>query len=170
LQRPATIKGRFRGLFHFCNLPFVSCYRSVYCAGAVNKQGESSMKRGIKIAVVTLTLACAAMGQRALAADAPVKSPQAQTVQNKSAPAAAPAAKAKAPEAAKGDEETTRVSINAASAEALAQAMNGVGLKKAQAIVSYREEYGPFKTLEDLQQVPGMGASLVERNLDRLTL
>ncbi len=126
------------------------------------------MKRGIKIAVVTLTLACAAMGQRALAADAPVKSPQAQTVQHKSAPAAAPAAKA--PEAAKGDEETTRVSINAASAEALAQAMNGVGLKKAQAIVSYREEYGPFKTLEDLQQVPGMGASLVERNLDRLTL
>lgn len=126
------------------------------------------MKRGIKIAVVTLTLACAAMGQRALAADAPVKSPQAQTVQNKSA--AAPAAKAKAPEAAKGDEETTRVSINAASAEALAQVMNGVGLKKAQAIVSYRDEYGPFKTLEDLQQVPGMGASLVERNLDRLTL
>ncbi len=48
--------------------------------------------------------------------------------------------------------------------------MNGVGLKKAQAIVSYRDEYGPFKTLEDLQQVPGMGASLVERNLDRLTL
>ncbi len=128
------------------------------------------MKRGIKIAVMTLTLACAAIGQRALAADAPVKSPQAQTVQHKSAPAAEPTAKVKAPEAAKGDEETTRVSINAASAEALAQAMNGVGLKKAQAIVSYRDEYGPFKTLEDLQQVPGMGASLVERNLDRLTL
>lgn len=128
------------------------------------------MKRGIKVAVMTLTLACAAIGQHALAADAPVKSPQAQTqtVQGKSA--AAPAAKAKAPEAAKGDEETTRVSINAASAEALAQAMNGVGLKKAQAIVSYRDEYGPFKTLEDLQQVPGMGTSLVERNLDRLTL
>ncbi len=29
--------------------------------------------------------------------------------------------------------------------------MNGVGLKKAQAIVSYREEYGPFKTVEDLE-------------------
>ena len=126
------------------------------------------MKRGIKVAVMTLTLACAAMSQRALAADAPVKSPQAQTAQSHST--AAPAMKAKAPEAAKGDEETTRVSINAASAEELAQAMNGVGLKKAQAIVSYRDEYGPFKTLEDLQQVPGMGASLVERNLDRLTL
>ncbi len=129
------------------------------------------MKRGIKIAVMTLTLTCAALSQQALAADAPVKSPQTQTqtVQGK-ATAAGPEAKAKAPQAVKGDEEPTRVSINTASAEALAQAMNGVGLKKAQAIVSYRDEYGPFKTLEDLQQVPGMGASLVERNLDRLTL
>ena len=53
---------------------------------------------------------------------------------------------------------------------ALAQALNGVGLKKAQAIVSYREEYGPFKTLDDLKQVPGMGSALVERNLAHLTL
>ena len=35
--------------------------------------------------------------------------------------------------------------------------MNGVGLKKAQAIVSYREEYGPFKTVEDLKTGPGDG-------------
>ncbi|MCZ8795510.1 helix-hairpin-helix domain-containing protein, partial [Escherichia albertii] len=68
------------------------------------------------------------------------------------------------------DEEGTRVSINNATAEELARAMNGVGLKKAQAIVSYREEYGPFKTVEDLKQVPGMGNSLVERNLAILTL
>ncbi|VFS90018.1 ComE operon protein 1 [Kluyvera cryocrescens] len=68
------------------------------------------------------------------------------------------------------DDEGTRVSINSASAEALAQAMNGVGIKKAQAIVSYREEYGPFKTLDDLKQVPGMGNSLVERNLAHITL
>lgn len=70
----------------------------------------------------------------------------------------------------KTDNVGARVSINTASAEALAQAMNGVGLKKAQAIVSYREEYGPFKTLDDLKQVPGMGSSLVERNLSHLTL
>ncbi|MFV2545465.1 helix-hairpin-helix domain-containing protein, partial [Escherichia coli] len=52
----------------------------------------------------------------------------------------------------------------------LARAMNGVGLKKAQASVSYREEFGPFKTVEDLKQVPGMGKSLVERNLAVITL
>ncbi len=63
-----------------------------------------------------------------------------------------------------------RVSINQATAEQLAAAMNGVGLKKAQAIVSYREEYGPFKTVDDLKQVPGMGSALVERNSARLKL
>ncbi|WP_404848544.1 helix-hairpin-helix domain-containing protein, partial [Enterobacter ludwigii] len=68
------------------------------------------------------------------------------------------------------DDDGTRVSINSASAEDLARVMNGVGLKKAQAIVSYREEYGPFKTVDDLKQVPGMGGALVERNLSHLTL
>ncbi|MDF7680355.1 helix-hairpin-helix domain-containing protein [Enterobacteriaceae bacterium ESL0689] len=63
-----------------------------------------------------------------------------------------------------------QVSINSASAEELAQALNGVGMKKAQAIVSYREENGPFKTIDDLRQVPGMGNSLVERNLSHLKL
>ena len=60
--------------------------------------------------------------------------------------------------------------INNASAEELAKGLNGVGLKKAQAIVSYREEYGPFKTVDDLKLVPGMGNSLVERNLSHLKL
>ncbi|MCA1921633.1 ComEA family DNA-binding protein, partial [Buttiauxella noackiae] len=43
-------------------------------------------------------------------------------------------------------------------------------LKKAQSIVSYREEYGPFKTLEQLQEVPGIGSALVERNLSHIKL
>ncbi|HEC4322132.1 TPA: helix-hairpin-helix domain-containing protein [Escherichia coli] len=109
------------------------------------------MKHGIKALLITLSLACAGMSHSALAA--------------------APAAQSKAAVPAKAsDEEGTRVSINNASAEELARAMNGVGLKKAQAIVSYREEYGPFKTVEDLKQVPGMGNSLVERNMAVLTL
>ncbi|GAA0510472.1 hypothetical protein GCM10009414_20290 [Tatumella terrea] len=52
----------------------------------------------------------------------------------------------------------------------LAEAMNGVGLKKARSIVEYREQYGPFTSVEQLAEVPGMGTSLVERNLSRLTL
>ena len=122
------------------------------------------MKHGIKALLITLSLACAGMSHSALAA-ASVAKPT--TVDTK---AEAPAAQSKAVPAKASDEEGTRVSINNASAEELARAMNGVGLKKAQAIVSYREEYGPFKTVEDLKQVPGMGNSLVERNLAVLTL
>ncbi|MEE3650759.1 MULTISPECIES: ComEA family DNA-binding protein [unclassified Brenneria] len=62
------------------------------------------------------------------------------------------------------------VSINMGTAEDLAAVMNGVGLKKAEAIVNYREQNGPFTQLEQLQEVPGIGAALVERNLSRLKL
>lgn len=125
------------------------------------------MKRGINALIFTLGLACAGMTQSTLAATASAK-PATQT-KAEARPDAQHLTQAK--ETAKaGDEESTRVSINAASAEDLARVLNGVGLKKAQAIVSYREEYGPFKTVEDLKQVPGMGNALVERNLERLTL
>ena len=52
-----------------------------------------------------------------------------------------------------------RVDINSASAEELAEAMNGVGIKKAQAIVKHRQEFGPFKSIEQLLDVPGIGSS-----------
>ena len=124
------------------------------------------MKHGIKALMITLTLACAGMSQSALATAPAGKS---AAVETKAEAPAAGQHKATAPAQAKEDE-GTRVNINTASAEDLARVMNGVGLKKAQAIVSYREEYGPFKTVDDLKQVPGMGSSLVERNLSVLTI
>ena len=63
-----------------------------------------------------------------------------------------------------------QVSINEATAEQLSAAMNGVGLKKAQAIVNYREQYGPFSAIQQLSEVPGIGNALIERNASRLKL
>ncbi|NKE94192.1 ComEA family DNA-binding protein [Pantoea agglomerans] len=63
-----------------------------------------------------------------------------------------------------------QVSINEATAEQLSAVMNGVGLKKAQAIVSYREQYGPFSAIQQLSEVPGIGNALIERNAARLKL
>ena len=126
------------------------------------------MKCGIKSLLIALAIATTGMTTSALAATPAAK---AQTVQSKTDPAAQASAQTKAAEPGKSTEDDgTRVSINTASAEDLARAMNGVGLKKAQAIVSYREEYGPFKTVDDLKQVPGMGSALVERNLSHLKL
>lgn len=69
-----------------------------------------------------------------------------------------------------GEKRGEQVSINNASAQELASALNGVGLKKAESIVSYREKYGPFSQLDQLKEVPGMGNALVERNLSRIKL
>lgn len=122
------------------------------------------MKYGIKALMAAGVLVFAVGAQGALAAPASGKA-----AVTKEHVQASSSAKAKA-EPSEADNGATKVSINHASAEQLAQALNGVGLKKAQAIVSYREEYGPFKTLDDLKQVPGMGSALVERNLSHLTL
>lgn len=62
------------------------------------------------------------------------------------------------------------VSINNASAEEIAETLSGVGLAKAQAIVSYREENGAFGSLEELQLVKGIGPATIERNRDRIAL
>lgn len=61
------------------------------------------------------------------------------------------------------------VDINTASAEVLAEAMHGVGLKRARAIVLHREEHGAFESVDQLAQVRGIGAKTIERNRDRLT-
>ncbi|CAH3732651.1 MULTISPECIES: helix-hairpin-helix domain-containing protein [Enterobacter] len=126
------------------------------------------MKCGIKALLITLAIATSGMSAGALAASPSVK---AQAAQNQADATSQGHVKANVTASTKAiEDEGTRVSINTASADDLARVMNGVGLKKAQAIVSYREEYGPFKTLDDLKQVPGMGSALVERNLAHLTL
>ncbi len=126
------------------------------------------MKCGIKALLITLAIATSGMSAGALAASPSAK---AQAAQNQADATSQGHVKANATASTKAiEDEGTRVSINTASADDLARVMNGVGLKKAQAIVGYREEYGPFKTLDDLKQVPGMGSALVERNLAHLTL
>lgn len=41
------------------------------------------------------------------------------------------------------------------------QRLPGIGEKRAQAIVQYREEHGPFQSVEDLTQVSGIGAGIL---------
>lgn len=62
------------------------------------------------------------------------------------------------------------VNINSASANELADSLNGVGLKKAEAIVKYRKAHGAFKKAEDLANVKGIGQKTVENNLKNIKL
>ncbi len=62
------------------------------------------------------------------------------------------------------------VNINTADATTLAASIKGVGTKKAVAIIAYREEYGPFKSVTDLAQVRGIGLRTIEKNLQNLSV
>lgn len=63
---------------------------------------------------------------------------------------------------------TSSVNINTATASELASGLKNVGAKKAEVIVTYREEYGPFTKAEQLMEVPGIGPKLFEINKDRI--
>ena len=56
------------------------------------------------------------------------------------------------------------VNINTASAEEISEALNGIGLSKARAIVDYREAYGLFSQADEIVFVRGIGESTYENN------
>jgi competence protein ComEA len=62
------------------------------------------------------------------------------------------------------------VNINTADVTTLASGLNGIGDKKAQAIVDYRETVGAFKAVNELAEVKGIGSTMVELNRDRIVL
>lgn len=58
--------------------------------------------------------------------------------------------------------ETWVININTASAEEIA-AVPGLGEKKSQAIIKFREKHGAFARIEDLKRVDGIGDKLFEK-------
>ena len=56
-----------------------------------------------------------------------------------------------------------QVNINTADAETIAAELNGIGPSKAKAIVAYRTKHGPFRSVDDLSLVKGIGERTVER-------
>ena len=58
-----------------------------------------------------------------------------------------------------------KININEATVEELTQ-LKRVGPKYAEKIVAYREANGPFKSADELTNVPGIGPRTVETNRD----
>ena len=62
------------------------------------------------------------------------------------------------------------VDINRADAETMIANWKGIGEKKARAIISYRKKNGPFKSIDDLLNVKGIGEGLIKKNKRYMSL
>ncbi len=63
-----------------------------------------------------------------------------------------------------------QVNINKADAQTIADVLVGIGVAKAKAIVKFREAHGPFTSIDQLQEVSGVGEALITTNRQRITL
>ena len=64
---------------------------------------------------------------------------------------------------------TDKVNLNTADVAAL-QTLSGIGQKKAEKIIDYRQQHGNFKTIDDLKNVSGFGEKTVAKYKDQLTV
>lgn len=62
-----------------------------------------------------------------------------------------------------------KISLNQANLQQL-QMLSGVGEKKAQAIMEYRQKHGGFKSIDELMNIKGIGPKLLEKNKSKLML
>lgn len=62
------------------------------------------------------------------------------------------------------------VNVNTASAEEIAEALKGIGMSKAAAIVDYRNTNGKFKHIDELINVKGIGIRTVDINREYILL
>ena len=62
------------------------------------------------------------------------------------------------------------ININTADKETLMTVIKGVGEKKAEAIIAYREQNGSFKSIDELTNIKGIDVGIIEKNKEKLTI
>jgi competence ComEA-like helix-hairpin-helix protein len=65
------------------------------------------------------------------------------------------------------EDRTGKIDINSATVEEL-KALDGIGEAKANAIVEYRKEYGPFTAIEEIKNVKGIGDGIFDAIKDNI--
>lgn len=68
------------------------------------------------------------------------------------------------------DKKLQSVNINTADAQTIASSLHGIGAKRAEAIVAYRNQNGPFKSVDDLSKIRGVSKKIIDENRERITL
>ena len=72
------------------------------------------------------------------------------------------------PQPVKVSPATAKIDLNKADANALSKSFKGIGQKRAEAIVKYREDHGKFNSIEDLAKVKGIGEHFVKSHKSQL--
>ena len=109
----------------------------------------------------SLFIAGAMLGTQVLAEEKTAEQAQPQTqVQQQTA--------VQAPSQTTQQAVSDKLNINTASASEIQKALIGIGAKKAEAIVQYREKHGNFTMAEQLLEVQGIGKATLEKNRDRI--
>ena len=62
------------------------------------------------------------------------------------------------------------ININTADKATLITAISGVGEKKAEAIIEYREQHGPFKSVDEITKIKGIGQGILDKNRENLSV
>jgi len=124
------------------------------------------MRRSMRWIVVVIFVAGLLSGGMVVAQD---KSGTPPGITGMAPAKAAPAADKMSTAAGKAATVTGPVDLNTAD-EATLKSLKGIGPVKAKAIVDYRQTNGPFKSVDDLKKVPGIGAKLLAQLKGKVTV
>lgn len=66
------------------------------------------------------------------------------------------------------NETSSKIDLNKADVSMLTGSFKGIGKKRAEAIISYRDTHQGFKSIEELGEVKGFGQHFIEANREKL--
>ena len=148
----------------------VSQSKTVTCdiSGAVKHQGVYTLKNGARIQELIEAAGGAKQNAQLKAVNRavmlkdqdkihiPYKGEKVENASNSSSTGAGTTTTNESTSSESGQNNGEKVNLNTASAADL-QKLNGIGQKKAEQIIAYREQNGQFKKIEDLMQVSKIG-------------
>lgn len=63
------------------------------------------------------------------------------------------------------------ININTATVnEIITAKLYGIGKKRAEEIVEYRNQHGPFKSIDDLKNIGGINIKMIEKNSNKIVV
>ena len=64
--------------------------------------------------------------------------------------------------------DANKINLNKVDSVVLAGSFKGIGKKRAEAIIAYRDAHQGFKSLDELAKVKGIGSHFVSANIEQL--